>query len=33
MELDEKIKCLNCVVVSNEIDHPNAFLDYTKSWL
>lgn len=33
MELDENIKCLNCVGVSNEIDHPNAFLDYTKSWL
>lgn len=33
IEYEEKIKCLNSIGVSNEIEHSQAFLQYTQSWL
>ena len=33
IEYEEKIKCLNSIGVSNEIEHSQDFLQYTQSWL
>ena len=33
IEYEEKIKCLNSIGVSNEIEHSQDFLEYTQSWL
>ena len=33
IEYEEKIKCLNSIGVSNEMEHSQAFLQYTQSWL
>ena len=33
IEYEEKIKCLNSIGVSNEMEHSQAFLRYTQSWL